>query len=111
MTNIYRHEVEHAAERFFPFVPFCGDLGAILAGIAAWVVRKAPRTYSRRHLAEKRFLAVRRCPILCYQTSKPQGKIGPPSEFQCIAPAVDVEGMLSMIGKRSVQVKGSGLLS
>jgi hypothetical protein len=39
-ADIYGHEIEHAAEQILLFVLFGGDLGAIAAAIAAWVIRK-----------------------------------------------------------------------
>lgn len=39
-ADIYGHEIEHAAEQLLMFVLFGGDLGAIAAAIAAWVIRK-----------------------------------------------------------------------
>jgi hypothetical protein len=38
--DIYRNAVEHAADQIFLFLLFCGDLGAILAGIVGWKIRK-----------------------------------------------------------------------
>ena len=37
-SDIYGHVVEHAAEQYFLFMLFIGDLGAIAAGTAACIV-------------------------------------------------------------------------
>jgi hypothetical protein len=39
-SDIYGHEVEHAAESIVIFVLFGGDIGAIVATIAGWLISK-----------------------------------------------------------------------
>jgi hypothetical protein len=46
-SDIYGHEIEHAAEGFAFFILFLGDIGAITAGIAGWFALK----HRPRHVA------------------------------------------------------------
>ena len=39
-SEIYGQEVEHAAEAYTIFIIFIGDLGAIAAGIMAWMLKR-----------------------------------------------------------------------